>query len=60
MHRAFLEELRRFGFSESQNLGIDLHTTDHDLPALSKQAADMVRANPQSFKVMRPLVRTGP
>jgi putative tryptophan/tyrosine transport system substrate-binding protein len=45
-YRAFLEELRRFGFTEGQNLTVDLHGTDQDLLALSKQAVDMVRANP--------------
>ena len=35
----------RFGFNEGQNLTIDLHRSDQDLPALSKQAADTVRAN---------------
>jgi putative tryptophan/tyrosine transport system substrate-binding protein len=44
-YRAFLEELGRFGFNEGQNLTIDLHRSDQDLPALSKQAADTVRAN---------------
>ena len=44
-YRAFLEELGRFGFNEDQNLTIDLHRSDQDLPALSKQAADTVRAN---------------
>jgi putative ABC transport system substrate-binding protein len=45
-YRAFLEELRRFGFNEGQNLSIDLRGTDQDLPALSRRATDMVRANP--------------
>jgi putative ABC transport system substrate-binding protein len=45
-YRAFLDELRRLGFNEGQNLTIDLHRTDQDLAALSKEAADMVRAKP--------------
>jgi putative tryptophan/tyrosine transport system substrate-binding protein len=51
-YRAFLEELRRFGFNEGQNLTVDLHPTDQDLPALSKQAADMVRANPDALAAL--------
>jgi len=45
-YEAFVEELRRFGFNESQNLIIDLRGTDQDFSALSRQAAEMVRANP--------------
>jgi putative tryptophan/tyrosine transport system substrate-binding protein len=45
-YQAFLDELRRLGFNEGQNLTIDLHRTDQDLAALSKEAADMVRAKP--------------
>jgi putative ABC transport system substrate-binding protein len=44
-YQGFLEELRRFGLNEGQNLTVDLHETDQDLPALSQQAADAVRAN---------------
>jgi hypothetical protein len=43
-YQGFLEELRRFGLNEGQNLTVDLHETDQDLPALSQQAADAVRA----------------
>jgi ABC-type uncharacterized transport system substrate-binding protein len=43
-YRAFLEELRRAGFNQGQNLVVDLKPTDQDL-SLPEQAAAMVRAN---------------
>jgi putative tryptophan/tyrosine transport system substrate-binding protein len=45
-YRAFLDELRRAGFNEGQNLTVEQQPSDQDLPALSVQAATMVRANP--------------
>jgi putative ABC transport system substrate-binding protein len=45
-YRAFLDELRRSGFSEGQNLIVDQRPTDQDLPTLTAQAAEMVRTNP--------------
>jgi putative tryptophan/tyrosine transport system substrate-binding protein len=51
-YQAFLEELRRFGFNQGQNLIIDLHTTDQEFSALSTQAADMVRAKPDALAAL--------
>ena len=45
-YRAFLEELHKLGFNEGQNLIVDLRRPDQDLPALTAQAAEMARANP--------------
>jgi putative ABC transport system substrate-binding protein len=45
-YRAFLEQLRTFGFNEGQNLTVDLQTTDQNPPTLSARAVDMARANP--------------
>jgi putative ABC transport system substrate-binding protein len=44
-YRAFLDELRRLGFSEGQNLIVELRPPDQDWPTLSAQAAEMVRSN---------------
>jgi succinylarginine dihydrolase len=44
-YRVFLDELRRAGFSEGQNLTVEQRAADQDSPALSAQAAAMVRAN---------------
>jgi putative ABC transport system substrate-binding protein len=44
-YRVFLDELRRAGFSEGQNLTVEQRPADQDSPALSAQAAAMVRAN---------------
>ena len=43
---AFLDELRRAGFVEGQNLTLDRRSTAQDSTALQMQAAEMVRANP--------------
>ena len=45
-YRAFLEELRKSGFNEGQNLVVDQKPTDQNLSALNEQAAEMVRADP--------------
>jgi putative tryptophan/tyrosine transport system substrate-binding protein len=45
-YRAFVNELRKSGFNEGENLVVDQRPTDQDLPALTAQAAEMVRANP--------------
>jgi ABC-type uncharacterized transport system substrate-binding protein len=42
--RAFLEELRRLGFGEGQNLIIEQRETDQELSVLSAQATEMVRS----------------
>jgi putative ABC transport system substrate-binding protein len=44
-YRAFLDELRRFGFNEGQDLIVELRPSDQDLPELSAQAAEMVASN---------------
>ena len=40
---AFLDELRRAGFVEGQNLTVDRRSTAQDLTAFQVQAAEMVR-----------------
>jgi putative ABC transport system substrate-binding protein len=45
-YQAFLDELRRGGFIEGQNLIVDHRPSDNDLPLLSKWAVEMVGANP--------------
>jgi putative ABC transport system substrate-binding protein len=44
-YRAFLEELRRLGFSDGMNLTVDQRPPDQDPSALSAQAAEMIRSN---------------
>lgn len=44
-YAAFLDELRKLGFSEGQNLIIDLRESGQTPSALAAQAADMARAN---------------
>jgi putative ABC transport system substrate-binding protein len=53
-YQAFLEEMRRQGFSVGQNLIVDMQAADQDLPMLSARAADMVRSNADV------IVATGP
>jgi putative tryptophan/tyrosine transport system substrate-binding protein len=43
---AFLEELRRAGFAEGQNLIVDHWPSHREPPTLSQKAAEIVRANP--------------
>ena len=45
-YRGFLDELRKSGFSEGQNLIVDQRPTDRDLLTLKTQAAEMVATNP--------------
>jgi putative ABC transport system substrate-binding protein len=44
-YRAFLDELRRAGFTEGENLLVDHKPSEQHLPALSEQAEAMARAN---------------
>ena len=44
-YRTFLDELRRVGFAEGENLLVDHKSSEQHLPALSEQAAAMARAN---------------
>jgi putative tryptophan/tyrosine transport system substrate-binding protein len=44
-YRAFLDELRRTGFAEGENLIVDHKPSEQHLPALSEQAEAMARAN---------------
>jgi putative tryptophan/tyrosine transport system substrate-binding protein len=46
---AFLDELRRLGFTAGQNLTVDHRPSDQDLSALREQAVNMVRANPDAL-----------
>jgi ABC-type uncharacterized transport system substrate-binding protein len=45
-YRAFLDELRKVGFIEGRNLSIDLRPSDQAFAALSAQAAEIARGNP--------------
>ena len=45
-YRAFLDELRRAGFVEGRNLTVVLRQSDQDFSALSTQAVEMARDNP--------------
>ena len=42
--RAFIEDLRRLGFSEGQNLIVEHRPSDQEQSALAAQAAEMVRS----------------
>lgn len=44
-YRAFLDEMRRLGFEEGQNLTVDHRRTDQDLSALSSAAKEMASFN---------------
>jgi putative ABC transport system substrate-binding protein len=44
-YQAFIEELRRTGFSEGETLIVDQKPTDQDLSVVPVQAAEMVRSN---------------
>ena len=44
-YRGFLDELRRLGLSEGQNLIVELRPSDQDLRTLSAQVAELVRSN---------------
>src|SRR5262245_13240228 len=45
-YQAFLDELRRVGFVDGQNLVVDHRPSDQDTARLSEWAVEMVRANP--------------
>ncbi|MGD1213012.1 MAG: ABC transporter substrate binding protein [Candidatus Acidiferrales bacterium] len=42
---AFLDELKKSGFSEGQNLGIEAVRTDQDAQRVFAETADLVRSN---------------
>jgi putative tryptophan/tyrosine transport system substrate-binding protein len=44
-YRAFIDELQIHGFKNSQNLIVDYRRVEQDLPALSADAAELVRSN---------------
>jgi ABC-type uncharacterized transport system substrate-binding protein len=44
-YRGFLEELRKSGFSDGQNLIVEWHPADREGPALAAAAAELVRSN---------------
>ena len=50
-YRGFVDELRRLGFGEGQNLIIELRPGDQESPALSMQAVQLVRSNVDAFVV---------
>jgi len=43
--RAFIDELQIHGFKNGQNLIVDYRRVEQDLPALSADAAELVRSN---------------
>jgi ABC-type uncharacterized transport system substrate-binding protein len=45
-YRAFIDELRRLGFVEGRNLNVALRQSDQNFSALSAQAMEMARDNP--------------
>ena len=53
-YRAFLDELKKAGFNENQNLVVDHRPADQDLSSLSADAAEMIRSK------VDVLVATGP
>ena len=55
-YRAFLDNLRRDGFIEGQNLIVDLKLSNQDLNALVAQAGDMAGANPDVLVTLGPEV----
>ena len=44
-YRVFLEELRKLGFSDGQNLVVEWRPANQESPALAAAAAEIVRAN---------------
>ena len=44
-YRAFIDELQIHGFKNGQNLIVDFRRIEQDLPALSADAAELVRSN---------------
>jgi putative ABC transport system substrate-binding protein len=44
-YRAFIDELQIHGFKNGQNLIVDYRRVEQDLPALSADAAELVRSN---------------
>ena len=44
-YQAFLDELQIHGFKDGQNLIVDFRRVEQDLPALSADAAELVRSN---------------
>src|SRR5262249_19081208 len=45
LYQAFIEELQIHGFKNGQNLIVDFRRVEQDLPALSADAAALVRSN---------------
>jgi putative tryptophan/tyrosine transport system substrate-binding protein len=45
VYQAFLDELQIHGFKSGQNLDVDFRPLEQDLPALSADAAELVRSN---------------
>jgi hypothetical protein len=44
-YQAFLDEMQIHGFKDGQNLVVDFRRLEQDLPALSADAAELVRSN---------------
>jgi len=45
IYQAFIDELQIYGFKNGQNLIVDFRRVERDLPALSADAAELVRSN---------------
>jgi putative ABC transport system substrate-binding protein len=45
IYQAFLDEMQIHGFKDGQNLIVDFRRLEQDLPALSADAAELVRSN---------------
>ena len=56
--RAFLDEMRRRGFAERQNLRVELRHTERDLAALSADATELVGLKVDSACRARSRART--
>jgi putative ABC transport system substrate-binding protein len=45
IYQAFLDQMRKLGFNEGQNLIVDFRSVEQELPALAADAAELVRLN---------------
>jgi putative tryptophan/tyrosine transport system substrate-binding protein len=45
IYQAFLDQMRKLGFNEGQNLIVDFRPVEQELPALASDAAELVRLN---------------
>jgi len=45
IYQAFLDQMRKLGFNESQNFVVDFRPLEQELPVLAAEVADLVRLN---------------